>query len=35
MDKVRIVLKETTAEVQNEIDRVCKKFNITVNTHRI
>jgi hypothetical protein len=29
MDKVRIVLKETTAEVQNEIDRVCKKFNIT------
>lgn len=29
MDKVKIVLNETTAEVQATIDRVCKKFNIT------
>jgi hypothetical protein len=30
MDKVKIVLKETTAEVQNALDRVCCDFLLRV-----
>lgn len=31
MDKVKIVLNETTDEVQATIDRVCKKYGITTD----
>lgn len=35
MDKVKILLKERTQEVQDNIDRVCKKYNITTEDNII